>query len=264
MHTLRRSARGLLVALAALALTGGAVLAARGLPSAATPGTQQAAAASGKTIPSIHAAGAATPNGTPETKETPEPADPPDAEDNGASNADRPHNHGWTVSQAANADTPAGFANHRGDFFGLGVFATEPDGEHRADIRMPRQRQHQADSVGIVVTTGETDNVRIFLVRRDGLGDVLRALDGINYQHQIAHALPAVGAQETGPGISEFGVRSSEFGVFRHTPGRCRTARRNAGRACWNAHPGRWRDCADAPTRRGKRVGWRGRCARRI
>ena len=112
MPTLRRSARGLLVALAALALTGGAVFAARGLPSAATPGTQQAATASGRTTPSIQAAGVPTPNGTPEAKETPEPVEPPDAEDNGASSADRPHNHGWTVSQAANADTPAGFANH--------------------------------------------------------------------------------------------------------------------------------------------------------
>ena len=114
MNRLTRTARGLLVAIAALALTGGAVLAARSLPSAATPGVQPAASVSGRTIPANVGAPAAAPNGTPEANDTPDQAETPDAEDKDetAGNADRPHNHGWFVSQAANADTPAGFDNH--------------------------------------------------------------------------------------------------------------------------------------------------------
>lgn len=109
MTRLTRSARGLLVAIAALALTGGVVFAAQSLPSAATSGTQHAATVSGKTIPATGSAPAAQ-HGTPDATEQ---AETPDAEDqDDAANADRPQNHGWFVSQAANADTPAGFANH--------------------------------------------------------------------------------------------------------------------------------------------------------
>ena len=112
MNRLTRSARGLLVAIAALALTGSAVLAARSLPSAASAGTQHASTVSGKTVPTVQTAG--TPDANEKPDGTPEPKETPDAEDNadGAPNADRPHNHGWFVSQAANADTPAGFDNH--------------------------------------------------------------------------------------------------------------------------------------------------------
>ena len=107
MTRIARSARGLLVAIAALALTGGAVLAARSLPSQATSGIQHAGTVSGHAVPAVQ-------DGTPETKDTPEQAETPDVEDQSgaAPNADRPQNHGWTVSQAANADTPAGYANH--------------------------------------------------------------------------------------------------------------------------------------------------------
>ena len=117
MTRLTRSARGLLVALAALALTGGAVFAARSLPSAATPGTQHASAVSGKTIPSTQAAGAPDTNETADADETADPQETPETGDNAetAANDDRPQNHGWFVSQAANADTPAGFDNH-GDY----------------------------------------------------------------------------------------------------------------------------------------------------
>jgi hypothetical protein len=116
---LTRYARGLLVALAALALTGGAVLAARSLPSPAAAGTQYAATVSGQTIPAAQAAGTPDTNDKPDADETPEPTETPDADAEGTSNAtvnpDRPQNHGWFVSQAANSDTPAGFANH-GDY----------------------------------------------------------------------------------------------------------------------------------------------------
>jgi hypothetical protein len=120
MTRLTRSARGLLVAIAALALTGGAVLAARSLPLVATPGTQHAGDVSGRTVPANEAAGARGTNETPDADETPEPQDTPEAKDSAeaddaTSNADRPHNHGWEVSQAANGDTPDGFDNH-GDY----------------------------------------------------------------------------------------------------------------------------------------------------
>jgi hypothetical protein len=112
MNRLTRSARGLLVALAALALTGGAVFAARSLPLPDTSGTQQAATQTGRTLP-VAGGAPATEHGAPDADETAEPAETPDTEDSGAAaNADRPHNHGWFVSQAAQAETPAGFDNH--------------------------------------------------------------------------------------------------------------------------------------------------------
>lgn len=114
MNRLTRSARGLLVAIAALALTGSAVLAARSLPSAASAGTQYASTVSGKTVPAAQTAGTPDANEQPDADETPEPKETPEAKDDAdtATNADRPHNHGWFVSQAANADTPAGFDSH--------------------------------------------------------------------------------------------------------------------------------------------------------
>ena len=117
MTRLTRSARGLLVAIAALALTGGAVLAARSLPLAATPGTQHDSDVSARTVPANQAAGAPDANETPDADETPEPQETPEAKDSAGaddatSNADRPRNHGWEVSPAANGDTPDGFDNH--------------------------------------------------------------------------------------------------------------------------------------------------------
>ena len=110
MTRLARSARGLLVALAALALTGGAVLAARSLPSAASTGTQHASTVSGQTVPA--AGGVPASHDGADDEDTTEQAETPDAEDQDSANGDRPQNHGWFVSQAANAETPAGFDNH--------------------------------------------------------------------------------------------------------------------------------------------------------
>ena len=115
MTRLTRYARGLLVAVAALALTGGAVLAAHSLPSAGTTGTQHASTMSGHTVPVGQAAGANDANGKPDADETPEAGETADkdANDSNAANTDRPHNHGWFVSQAATGATPAiGFDNH--------------------------------------------------------------------------------------------------------------------------------------------------------
>ena len=122
MTRLTRSARGLLVALAALALTGSVVFAARSLPLGATAGTQHAGAVTGKAIPATVGAGGLDSNGQPDADETAETQETPEAQEqdetatgDNAANAARPQNHGWFVSQAANADTPPGFANH-GDY----------------------------------------------------------------------------------------------------------------------------------------------------
>jgi hypothetical protein len=111
--TLTRSARGLLVALAALALTGGVVFAAHALPLASTAGTQHASAITGKTIPAVRAAGTRDPAEKPDATETPEPSESADTKStDNSTNADRPQNHGWFVSQAAKTATPDGFDNH--------------------------------------------------------------------------------------------------------------------------------------------------------
>lgn len=111
MHRLTRHLRGLLVALAALALTAGVVLAARPAsvdapPAAAADGLSTATEASGQTVP-VRAGEAALPAGD-------EDEDPGLAEEDAdaADAGDRPQNHGWFVSQAAKGATPAGAANH--------------------------------------------------------------------------------------------------------------------------------------------------------
>ncbi len=109
MTRLSRYARGLLVATAALALTAGAAFAARDM----APGADHSAT-------TVTAAGTAEPTETPdaidapEATETPDPTDAPEATDaaGGQTNTARPQNHGWFVSQAAQATTPTGFANH--------------------------------------------------------------------------------------------------------------------------------------------------------
>jgi hypothetical protein len=118
VRRLQRHARGLLVALAALALTAGVVMAARTVPpedpaGAAADGLNRASEVSGKTLPAAPAPGPQADEGTEEaapelTEETDEAEEAaPEAED-----GDRPENHGWFVSEAAKAETPAGFDNH--------------------------------------------------------------------------------------------------------------------------------------------------------
>jgi hypothetical protein len=43
--------------------------------------------------------------------------------------------------------------------------------------------------------------MRIVLAGGNGMSDVLGAFDGVNDEHEIAHAFAAVGAQVAGPGI---------------------------------------------------------------
>jgi hypothetical protein len=110
---LPRRARGLLIALAILALSAGAAVAARPVfttPDAAAGGLERATDASGVSVP---VAGAPTESAPEVTEEEPTeaPSDAPEV-DGAAVTADHPDNHGATVSQAAQAETPAEFDNH--------------------------------------------------------------------------------------------------------------------------------------------------------
>lgn len=96
--------RTILTALAALALSAGAVLGATP-PLAAQGGLSTAGEASGKTVPPTARPDLGVPAPTP-TEETPNPTSAPDE------NGEHPDNHGAIVSQAAQGETPAGWANH--------------------------------------------------------------------------------------------------------------------------------------------------------
>lgn len=98
-----RRIRGLLIALAVLAISAGAVLAGRALPQAAADGLARAAEASGKTVP-VRPAPALTAEDPEEEEAAPESEEAEDAED--------PDNHGAAVSEAAQGETPDGWRNH--------------------------------------------------------------------------------------------------------------------------------------------------------
>jgi hypothetical protein len=111
VHRLTRHLRGLLVALATLALSAGVVLAARPTTveapaAAAADGLSIAAGASGKTVP-VRVEAPAGPDADEDTDED-APAADEDADADAA--GDRPPNHGWFVSEAAKAETAEGQA----------------------------------------------------------------------------------------------------------------------------------------------------------
>jgi hypothetical protein len=117
VHRLTRHLRGLLVALAALVLTTGAVLAARPAsveapPAAAGDGLTRASEAARKTVP-VRPETPAAPEGD-EDEDVDENVPEADEEEGAAEDAagERPQNHGWFVSEAAKAETPDGFDNH--------------------------------------------------------------------------------------------------------------------------------------------------------
>ena len=117
-RTIRRF-RAVFVALTALAISAGAVFAARALPPAAQAGLDRAADASGRTVPA-RTAPAEQPEAPategPEIEEpgTQEPGsdkpenEEPEAPDEGGA----AESHGAIVSAAAQADTPDGYRNH--------------------------------------------------------------------------------------------------------------------------------------------------------
>jgi hypothetical protein len=104
--------RALFVAIAVLALTAGAALAARSalsMPTASTPGLERAAEAAGKTVPVAGPPAEAAPVvGADENVDEQKPAEAPAVD----VAAEHPDNHGKTVSEAARATTPDGFDNH--------------------------------------------------------------------------------------------------------------------------------------------------------
>lgn len=109
--------RALLVAIAVLALSAGAALAARSaltMPSASAPGLERAAEAAGKVVPVAGPPADAAPvedttnEETDENVDEEEPVEEPAVEEA----AEHPDNHGKTVSEAAQATTPDGFDNH--------------------------------------------------------------------------------------------------------------------------------------------------------
>ena len=113
MHRLTRHLRGLLVALAALVLTTGAVLAARPAsveapPAAAGDGLTKASEAAGKAVP-VRPETPAAPQ-VDEDEDVDESV--PEADEDEAAAGERPQNHGSFVSEAAKAATPEGFDNH--------------------------------------------------------------------------------------------------------------------------------------------------------
>jgi hypothetical protein len=117
VHRFTRHFRGLLVALATLALSASMALAARPAsvevppadapPPAADHGLSIAAGAAGKTVP-VREDGAAEPDAD---EDAPDADEAPDAGGE-AANADRPQNHGWFVSEAAKGATPETAVNH--------------------------------------------------------------------------------------------------------------------------------------------------------
>ena len=120
MHRFTRHLRGLLVALATLALSAGVVLAAHptaGDAPAAADGLTRASDASGKTVPVI-AEEPAVPDVDEDTDEdvdedVPEvDEDANETDDPSANAAERPQNHGWFVSEAAKGATPTTSTSH--------------------------------------------------------------------------------------------------------------------------------------------------------
>lgn len=138
MQRLSTHLRGLLVALAALALTAGMAFAAR--PTGDT-GLERATDAAGKTVPTEVTEDEPTvpevdedlDEDEPGTKdeETDEDADGEEAEvGDEAQDGQRQENHGWYVSEAAKGDTPDGYRNH-GEY--VSEIARGDDGKPAAD-----------------------------------------------------------------------------------------------------------------------------------
>lgn len=101
--------KSILAALAAVALSTTAVFAAASAPpKAADDGLATARAASGKAVLPVRAG---RPDATSGTK-SPKATESPDVDATTGTGAPHPDNHGKTVSEAAHATTPAGFANH--------------------------------------------------------------------------------------------------------------------------------------------------------
>ncbi len=116
-----RRFRSLVIALAVLALSAGIAFAARQMPQQSADGLSKAAEAAGKTVPVGHPTVTSSDEGKDAdiddeagegadaaAAEAPDEAEAPDADEP----ADQPDTHGATVTEAAQGETPAGWANH--------------------------------------------------------------------------------------------------------------------------------------------------------
>ncbi len=119
MHRITRHLRGLLVALATLALSAGVVLAARPASleapaAAAGDGLDRASEAAGKVLP-VRPEAPAVPEAD-EDEDVDENVPDADEEEEDAvptvGEGERPQNHGWFVSEAAKGATPESAENH--------------------------------------------------------------------------------------------------------------------------------------------------------
>jgi hypothetical protein len=153
MQRLTHHLRGLLVAIAALALTAGVAFAAR--PSAET-GLDRAAEAAGKTVPPVitEEEPTAPEVGDEETVEEEEPTTEDDGdetepdgeeavEEEEAEDGDRPLNHGWYVSEAAKGPTPDGYRNH-GEY--VSEIARGDDGKPGSDDESDEEETDEVDA----------------------------------------------------------------------------------------------------------------------
>src|SRR5262249_32973033 len=94
---------------------------------------------------------------------------------------------------------PTAFTNDITNLVGSGVFTSQPNGQHGPDIWMATHCEHQSHGILIVVTPGKSDDVYILFALSDRVRNLLRALDGIDHQHDVPHSLAAVAALVTGP-----------------------------------------------------------------
>jgi hypothetical protein len=119
MTQLPRRVRGILIAVAILALSAGAAVARppADMPEAAADGLERAGDESGVSVPVAGPPDELGPEAAPTVEPTEESAelpiaDPPEAPEPVAEAAQQPENHGAAVSVAAQSETPAEFDNH--------------------------------------------------------------------------------------------------------------------------------------------------------
>ena len=77
------------------------------------------------------------------------------------------------------------------------ALAAERDEQRAADVGMRAELLHHPERVGIRVAAGEADEMHAALAKRRGdlARDVVRALDQVGDDEDVAHALAAVGAE---------------------------------------------------------------------
>lgn len=146
-----RRLKSLVIALVVLALSAGVAFAARVMPQAASGGLERAAEAAGKTVPVGPPVDESEPEGLVPTEATEEPdaLEEPVAEEEEAVAIDgEPGDHGAVVSEAAQGETPEGWANHGAYVSAVARGLAEPGDEAPPEAvenggRMPKPEKDQ-------------------------------------------------------------------------------------------------------------------------